>query len=254
MLIILIIFASLSLSNSLLLRCEYFTQQFVIVGNQYACRGTIVNSGDPNIVTEVSQNHLAGRSNANVSVVQIASQPIVNFPSNIDKFFENIRSFQLRNSTLRKLTSSNIRVFPKLEAAGFHSNLLEEIDGDLFSGNPLLQHINLSGNRLTSVGPNIFHATPILSQINLLNNICVQENVNVASGVAELSRKLRHQCPATVEMIERFILDGEKFQRKVDEQTAERINPAVLRIHENEQKINELERLLNELLVENSKS
>ena len=248
MLKLMVFFATVLLSSSLHLECSYSLTQWVITGEIYTCVGTVVFSGDINSIAAVSQNHLPGKSNVHVEGFTINNQAIDFMPSNIQHFFENVRAIAMRNTTLKKLTKDDLKPFPRIEVIGFHYSRLEKIDGDLFSYNPRLQHINLSNNLFTNIGPNLLAPLASLHQINLSDSLCINENVAIILDITNLSRKLRFQCPPSVEMIERIILSGQKFVQEVDKQTADRINPAVLRIYENEKRIDELERLVKVLM------
>lgn len=243
-----VLLATFSLSSSLHLECSYVSTQWVIIGEIYTCAGTVVFTGDVNSVTVVSQNHLPGKSNKDVEGFTINNQAINFMPFNIQQFFENVRAIAMRNTTLKKLMTDDLKPFPRIEVIGFHFSRLETIEGDLFSYNPRLQHINLSNNLFTNIGPNLLAPLPSLHQINLSDSLCINENVSVLSDIPNLSRKLRFQCPPSVEMIERIILSGKRFVQEIDQQTADRINPAVLRIYENEKRIDELERLVKILM------
>lgn len=236
-------------SNAIQLNCRYLDQNWIIAGNIYTCAATINNSGNGTAVTGVSQNHLSGRTDINVQAVTLNNNSLTFLPSNIDEFFPNLRVIQMINTNLKSLISDDLKPFPRLEAIGFYNNQIETLDGDLFEHTPLLQHINFAGNSLTNVGPNIFTPVPLLRQMHLSGNLCTQEIANSTSEVLRMSLRLRYQCPPSREMIERLILSGQEFERKVDEHTADRINPAVLRIHQNEQRIDELEQMLTELMA-----
>jgi hypothetical protein len=248
MLLIFVLIASFTFSNSLYFECKYSVYDWVISGNMYMCDATVVFTGDPNAITGVSQNHLPGKTNADVGGFAIHLQPIKRIPANIDRFFGNIRAISMMNSTVSRLTQEDLKVFPRLEVFACFYNRLETIDGDVFQFNPRLQHLNLVGNFITNIGPNFLVHLPVLHQLYFTGNLCTNENGNTALLVEEVSRKLRFQCPPTPEMIEKFILSGEKFHHEIDRQTAERINPAVLRIYQNERRINELEQLVKELI------
>jgi hypothetical protein len=138
---------------------------------------------------------------------------------------------------------------PNLEVIAFVFGIIETVEGDVFANNPYLKYVSFQNNSLTNVGPNILQPVPMV-QIFLLNfNSCINDQAWTVGNAVELAMKLRFSCPPSSEMIERFILSGEKFKYEIDQQTAERINPAVLRIYQNEKRIDELEEKLNGMMV-----
>lgn len=153
------------------------------------------------------------------------------------------------NTKLKTLSSDDFKPFPGMVAMGFVVSKLEALDGDLFIHNPLLQHINFNDNQITNVGPNILDPVPLLYEFFLSANLCSQESSKTVEETHAFALKLRYQCPPSVQMIEKIILSGQKFEFRVDGHVAERINPAVLRIYENEKRIDELETLLQQLMA-----
>jgi hypothetical protein len=209
-----------------------------------------VSSGDSMNVNRVSQNHLPGKSNSDVGGIEIFYQPITAMPSNIARFFGNIRAIELKETKINRLTKEDLKPFPKLEVFACWFSRLETIDGDLFESNHKLQHLNLNENLLTNIGPNILTPLPKLHQLGFAKNLCTNEGSTTAAGIQLVASKLRFQCPPTPEMIEKFILSGQQFHHEIGRQTAEKINPEVLRIYQNEKKIKELDRKLLQLTIE----
>jgi hypothetical protein len=250
MLFIFAILAIVSLTSGLTIDCRYYDRDWVVSGNLYTCAGKVVATDVGRNVTGVSQNHLAGRSNANVGGIEIFYQPITAMPSNIARFFGNIRAIELKETKINRLTKEDLKPFPMLEVFACWFSRLETIDGDVFESNHKLQHLNLNENLLTNIGPNILTPLPLLHTVGFGKNLCTNEGSGTAAGIPLLASKLRFQCPPTPEMIEKFILSGQKFHHEIDRQTAERINPAVLRIYENEKRIDELDSKVLQLLAE----
>lgn len=196
-------------SNAILLNCRYLNQHWPITGTIYTCFATVVDIRDGlTSVTKVSQNHLSGKTNAHVQGFTLNQNSLTLMPSNIEKFYPNLRVIQMINTNLKSLTRHDLKPFPRLEAIGFYDNKIETMDGDLFKDTPLLQHIAFRNNLLTNVGPNIFKPIPLLKEIYLSGNLCTQEMTSSTSEVLALSRKLRYQCPPSAEMILKLVYNG----------------------------------------------
>jgi hypothetical protein len=242
MLFIVALLAIVSLSNSLTFDCGYHDRNWVISGNLYTCLGKVVSDGNAGNVTAITGKHLPGKSIANVGAFEIASQPITAMPRNIAHFFENIRAIEIKQTQINRLTKEDLKPFPKLEVFACWFSRIETIDSNVFEANSMLQHLNLNENLLTNIGPNILTPLQKLHQLSFGGNLCTNEGSTTAAGVVAVAKKLRFQCPPSPEMIEKIILNGQNFHYEIDKQTAERINPAVLRIHQNEKRIDELEK------------
>jgi hypothetical protein len=247
-LIVLLIAAS---SNAIQLNCNYIDHSWPTSGTIYTCFATVGDTGNRNrsAVTGVSQNHLSGRTNVHVQGIALNDNNLHAMPSNIETFFGNLRAMQIITK-LKALTSDDLKPFPRLEVVGFQSNELETIDGDLFQHTPLLLLVNLNDNSLTNIGSDIFTPVPLLKIVHFSRNLCTQDIANSTSEVLTLSLKLRYQCPPSAEMIQRLILNGQELEHKVDEHTAERINPVVYRVNQNEIDQQTLNEQLNARIVE----
>jgi hypothetical protein len=250
MLFAFVIVASFASSSSLFFECRYYDRDWVISRHLYTCTGTVVSAWDSKNITGVSQNHLDGRSNADVGGIEIFSQPIVAMPRNIAGFFANIRAIGIKQTHISRLTKEDLKPFSKLEVFACWFSRLETIDGDVFESNSMLQHLNLAENMLTNIGPNILTPLPKLHQLSFGKNLCTDEGSSTADGIPLVASKLRFQCPPTPEMIEKFILSGQQFHHEIDKQTADRINPAVMRIYQNEKRIDELDSKVLQITAE----
>lgn len=216
MLLFFTLFAIFSVSNSLNLECKFDNNFWVITGPLYTCAGTAVSTDETFNVTKVSNSHLQGKKNSDVNGFFIFTQPITRMPSNINKFFSNIRAIHLKETKINQLTIEDLRPFPKLEVFACWHSEIETLDGDVFKYNTLLQHLNLNNNLITNIGPNLLTPLSILHQFSIESNLCTNEAARSAEGVALISKKLRFQCPPSPAMIEKIILGGDDLQRKIE--------------------------------------
>lgn len=255
--LLLVILLFFSYSCAVLLDCNYYLRDWVI-GMVYVCGARVLDFGDGSAVVGVTQNHLPGKTDNDVTAITFYSQPLKFVPQNIHVFFKNMRLIHINNTTLSAITSNDLKPFPKLEAIGCDRNLIKTIDGDLFIHNPLLLHINLRNNYLTNIGPNIFTHLQLLRELYFGGNLCIIEEAKTFAEVRQISLQLAFQCPPSAEMIERIVLHSDEFEAKVDTQIAERINPVVYRVNQNEieqiatneelkSRILELEKMVREL-------
>ncbi|CRK88879.1 CLUMA_CG002582, isoform A [Clunio marinus] len=240
-----LIISTFVLSNALVLECEYKVQDFWMASNLYHCANArIIFVGDPNNVTEVTSNHVGTKRNEDVEGLIIAKDQKLSFlPRNINHFFPNLKSFAVRENLVKNIQQSDISVFPELMQLDTYGNKISSLDFDLFQKNPKLQAISFAANPVQHMGYGIFDHLTQLDSMGLQNtchNIAFERNR--ARVLIELPNFVQ-KCPPTIDMFERKILDGEKFEKSVDRQIVEKISPLT---KENSQLRQELAQLRQE--------
>lgn len=187
-------------------------------GLHYTCQlKELVIDSDNVKVTSVSGRHRAEHSNADVEVLWADQQQIKRLPRKLQKFFPNVKALVITNSMLEAIESSDLAPFKKLQSIELQNNEIRSLDGDLFRSNPDVQFISIFSNPLQHVGPNIFDSLRELTEVDLSNCRCINETVSHLAELDQLKYSMSLNCPPTYEMIERAILTGSKFTRKVKE-------------------------------------
>jgi Leucine rich repeat len=256
----LLIALSMNYSHSVILECSYSDRGWVTYPTTvYSCFARVLTLGnDSKRVEGVTQNHLPGRSNNDVQAIAFYNQSMSFIPQNIEKYFGNIKIFHVKYTTLKTVSKEDLKPFPQLELVAYDVNQLEEVEGDLFDYNPKLHYIDLSYNKITNVGPNILRDLKGLTTVYFSKNLCLDRASLTSLDIEAVSREFTHQCPPSARMIEEIVLNGDKFEHKVDAQVSERINPVVYRVNQNEidqqatneelkARIVELEKIVREL-------
>lgn len=111
-------FALLSLvvtTNSLILDCTYSAINVWMVNNAYTCTARVIFVGNPQLITDVSTNHMAGRNNSDVKGVRIRSQPIEFIPFGLSNFFPNLESIDMAFSTVRTVSKNAFKGLKKIK-------------------------------------------------------------------------------------------------------------------------------------------
>ncbi|CRL03191.1 CLUMA_CG016588, isoform A [Clunio marinus] len=245
--IVALIFSTFTLSNGLLLDCTYSVRSHWTVINTYQCTGRIVFIGDPRNVSNVSHNHIGERNNSDVLGIFIDSQILGFLPRNIDEFFPNLESLAFRSTAIESLHPSELRVFPNLMQIDFFFNAISQLDFHFFQDNLKLRAISFSSNPLNHVGHGVFDVLDELTSLNT-QGTCNSLNVNsnrqlVVNGIFNFARL----CPPTFQMMETELLTGRNFERTVDQQIADRMNPLTMQVFQLRQELIELENRIAEL-------
>lgn len=249
-----ITFALVVTTNSLILECNYKVATFWSMSDVYSCLGQIIFVGDPYVITDVSTNHMAGRSHGDVKGFQLTNQiiPSGKIPRNINTFFPNVESIYFASTDLKQLSREDFYGFPRLILLSLFGNRIEEIGNGIFSRNLNLRYLSLHGNPIKNIAHNVFdHLTELNSlilYITTCNNKVVEKKAEIPLFLFELSVS----CPPTYQMIrEKLLLDVE-VKTKIDEQVADRINPLTWSLAETNKKLESVDARVEELERERS--
>jgi hypothetical protein len=197
--------------NGIFLDCTYRAESWPTLGSIYYCDAKLIRFNDGRSVTGVSQNHLSGKSDSDVKVINFNNQPIDLIPQNISKFFKNIQGLSVWSTSIKSVSKNDLQQFPELRLVDFYDNLLETLDGDLFTYNPKLEFVRFHKNKITNVGLNLLTSLKSLSYVDFNFNVCITQYTSTQSEIPDLIRNLAIKCPPTVAMIEKII--GEKIQK-----------------------------------------
>lgn len=221
----------------------------------YFCLGTLVFEGDPRVITEVSQNHMEGRNDSHVTSVMISDQIVAQIPRNFGEIFPNLEGLAVIFSHLEEISKEDLVNLPRLRQLDLFANNVRSLDSDLFRGNPLLEAFSVYYNPVRRVGLTTFENLPLLTSLHFSETGCINERADESRlEVENLIFHLAVYCPPTFQMIESEVLAGAKFQRTIDLQIADRINPLAYQVylmdqilHEHEERIKMLESEIQKL-------
>lgn len=220
--------AFLGSSTGLILQCTYSLQ-----GPDYRCAAQINFDGvaSSRVVTEVSQNHLDGKNNSDVTQLLITETFVGFIPLNVSAFFPILDRFDMRNASITEITRDSLRGLFRLRTFYAFRNLIERIGVDVFIDNPELQVIYFDNNPVRHVAHRVFdHLTQLITLGFSFDNCIGGGAYNRAAVVLMMSRLLVN-CPPTFEMIETQIINGELLQEQfivarneTDQRITEEIN------------------------------
>lgn len=232
---------------TIILDCTYSMANWDHIGNVYTCYPKLLQLDGGNNVVGVTQNHLSGKSNADVAAINIGGQAVNQIPSNIESFFENLLLIHIESTTLKSISRKDFKPFPKLKSLRIHNSLVEKVHGDTLIDLPSLIRFYLIGSKLTNVGPGLLQHSTTLTSVNFSGSLCITSSADNATQIAALTRELAHKCPPSVEMTEEIILEGENFQDAVNGQVEPELQVIGARVEKLEEKNERADERIDEL-------
>lgn len=191
------------------------------------------------VITEVSQNHLEGRNDSDVTSLMIFFGGIRQIPQNIGEFFPNVEGLSVAFSEVETIGKQDFASIPLLRQLDLFSNRIQVINSDTFRGVPLLEGLSVYYNPIRRVGHTAFDNLSNLRSLHFGETGCIHQIVDDdRAGVEDLIFQLAVRCPPTMQMIEAEIIAGAKFQRTIDYQIADRINPITFQVYNMDRMLN----------------
>lgn len=154
----------------------------------YTCTG---NPGT-GPVSNVSGNHLAGKSNTDVQGVNFFG---IGYTLNqgITNFFPNIIAISYQ-AQLESITADDLAPFPNLIHLSLRGNMIQTLDANLFQHTTQLIFVEFSENLIIRVGTNIFAGLNALISAYFNLNICIDFYGNTPTGLLALQQTLEVYC------------------------------------------------------------
>lgn len=229
-------------SNAAMLDCTYSVMNFWFVNGLYCCTARLVLLGDPFVVNDVSQNHLADNSNSNVTGLRIIHQDIKQLPRDLENFYPNLESIDLQASKVEAISKDDLKGLLNLKQLHLNDNKIKVIESDLFADSPLMVAISFYNNPVVHVAHNVFDNLPELKTLHFELSICCSQGAFANRDlVLTLISRLTIKCPPSFDMTINKILNGEFFQKKIAEEIEKVVNPLWWKQYESDQRLAKLE-------------
>jgi hypothetical protein len=146
-------------------------------------------------VTNATGTHLPGKSNLDVTRIDIIGQTLFYLPTGLKNVFPNLRGIRVFLCGLKAISASDLAPFPLLDELNFPTNDIEVIPADLFAANPNLRYIHFGQNRVKKVGNNLLvNLIPNLIMGEFASNVCINYVGVGESGLNELQSLLNSNC------------------------------------------------------------
>jgi hypothetical protein len=155
--------ASTAAQDPVELNCQFLDSVF----GEYICRFVGIDVTDPSQPVTIGGNHVAGRTNADVSVVQIRNSNTPFVIQQIFTSFPNLIELDIQNSNLQELTLSPT---VQLEYLTLYRNNVSRIANRTFVGQSRLEFIEAMDNRIVEIEENAFEGLENLFGLMLIGN------------------------------------------------------------------------------------
>lgn len=216
---IILLFTSCMLfaSDGIILDCTYSVINFWKINNLYSCSARILFIGDLRTVSDVTQNHLAPKTNSDVTGVAIRAQDIRLLPRNLNEFYPNLESYDFLSSKIQEISREDLKGFPKLKQLHLNDNQITSISPNTFDDNPLLIAVSFINNPILYVAHNVFDNLLNLYELRFDGARCLNQKALTRPAVVAMLFPVLIYCPPTFEMTEDKILDGTRFHSSMGE-------------------------------------
>lgn len=195
MLMIFVLLASVQSITAIAFKCEFVQVGWKFVPDAKTCAGKNVDIKMRNVEIEMI-NDKSSAKDLSVDAFWIEKQVVHYLPKGIEKFFPNLKSFEIKKSELKEISKFDLSPFPELIRLASESNQLEFVESDLLMYNSKIRYVSFIDNKLFIIGHDLFEPTTnivyVLIQIGCLKTKC-ETGRNCLENVFSDMRK---NCPS----------------------------------------------------------
>ncbi|CRK86445.1 CLUMA_CG000023, isoform A [Clunio marinus] len=184
-----------SYSNSVIFECEFTLINIMNIKKTYKC--TLKNldiSHNNETVHNVTGIHKDEKESKDVNILIIENQVCYYLPNDINLHFPQLYHLDIKNSGLKSITKTEMKMFPKLKYLYIRNNPIEIIPENVFEFNPLLEFISLDDNRIRSIGTNVFGSLNNLISLSVEHNICIDNFAMEEEPLKNLIQEINVKC------------------------------------------------------------
>lgn len=187
----------IALASGIEIDCNYEEKTFVTAKpiHLYTCRGTIISTENPRVITNITGIHLRGREDSDVKGIVIENRILDKVPRRIENFFANIEAFQWSHGNLSSVDASIFEPFQNMIFIHLGYNQLVTLESNLFQQNRNLREIRFARNVLRHVGHNLLSGLPSLMLADFTGNSCTGLFASNTQEVQVINLQLPIECP-----------------------------------------------------------
>lgn len=194
--ILIILFAILEVSTSILIDCEFKNDYIHDWGLRYSCRTKkIVVKGDDRKIGVVNGEHLKNMTSENVTQYFARGLNIERFPQGLGENFVNVEVVRITSCNMRLLLKEDMTNLDNLKFLDLVGNKIEKLSSNTFENALNLIEVILNNNRLKFIGSNILEPLKRLEKVSFGGNVCVQAYANHSDEqLARLKTEIMLKC------------------------------------------------------------
>lgn len=179
-------FSGLSKCETININCEFDTKTYRHLKDLETCTVVSMNQvNQENMNIRLFPADSRPNSHKNVEGFSAIDKEIFFFPAKISSIFPYLKAFTVKNSKLRKVTSTNLKELKYLEFLDLSYNKLIILDANLFKNNQNLTTILLNNNNLYYIDGTAFNDLKNLKSVNQNDNICYSSTLTSLQQVLE---------------------------------------------------------------------
>lgn len=183
-------------ASAVVFNCQFFMETVYVP--HYTCyRPILSNINESNYLTAVQGSHLSGKSNLDVTWLDIYQpQNLTFFPKDIEKFFPNLVVISFQYTDIVSFIGDELQAFPELFFLDFDYNYkLERLPANLFKFNHLINRTDLDKCNLKYIGDGLFDDLTNLKTLYARNSNCVSGSANYdETAMLKILSTIRNNC------------------------------------------------------------
>lgn len=176
--------------------CDFKFENWAVIERVYECKIHDLEITSRNkTVGRVSGDHVKGNNFQNVLALHLFGQKCFYFPHNFGNFFSNLKGLLVAYCGLKRISSSDLKEFSKLQILLMPNNHIEVLEKDLFKFNPQLKAIVLNHNKIKHIAFDVLSPLRSLTKIFLYKNVCIDSVGLNSMQMVELVAEMVEHCP-----------------------------------------------------------
>lgn len=194
--------AIISSSQAVTLHCNFTDTVQINLPFAYTCYMPIVTiTNHTEYLTEVTGDHIFGRSNEDVDLLYILHAVDLTFvPRGIENHFPNLIGIYIRECGVKTLRGDELHPFADMEWVSFRLNPnLQRIPGNFFEQTPKVHTIFFYDNDIRHVGENLLDSLENLRYVNFVWNYCIDMVGNGTAQIQLVIDALKRDCEDIIE-------------------------------------------------------
>lgn len=161
----------LKITQCIEINCSNLEKRYIWKEMYYVChsKGLVIETANVSI-SDVKAAHMPGKTNKDVTSVQISNQITKFLPIGLKIHFPNIKDLQIGSSLLSHIQSSDFSDLLNLEVLNLIRNPIKSIPEDCFNGMKSLEILSISSCEIKELHKNTFRDLVNLKKLWLREN------------------------------------------------------------------------------------
>ena len=176
------------------INCSNLEKRYIWKEMYYVChsKGLLIETANVSI-SDVKAAHMPGKTNKDVTSVQISNQRTKFLPIALKMHFPNIKDLQIVSSSLSHIQSSDFSDLLNLEVLNLIRNPIKSIPEDCFNNMKSMEILSISSCEIKELSKNTFRDLVNLKKLWLRENQLERLDGNLFATNAKLEELILYQ-------------------------------------------------------------